>query len=370
MAKYNIVAYTLWLILGFFGAHHFYLGRDHQGLLWLTSFGGLFTLGWVRDFMRIPAYVRESNKDSVYLSNMTREVRRRKRPSVWENFIRIIAQVGFGWFYRGLILYALPEEYAVNTYVVFFLAPLGSAFGTYMVSNVGGIKCHWKYSIVGAYLGELGFGYHHFLLENSYPSLAVTISMLFSTFAWEFDRRPRGQNVVQGGKCCKGTCCKRVVVWTLVFLIYSSLVISFIYFNATITTQEGESIKVREAISNFFKSPYWKLLKKSFWLYTQELWEEYRNKGWEGARKKLMVLADIQGEERSRNVLGVEANSTLDEVKAKYRTLAKEWHPDRHQSSSAEDKARIQEKFIEIQESYEILTKIYKKRESRKVGRR
>ncbi len=41
------------------------------------------------------------------------------------------------------------------------------------------------------------FGYTNFLLDDSYPSLAVSISMLFTTFAWEHDRRPRGQNVIK-----------------------------------------------------------------------------------------------------------------------------------------------------------------------------
>ena len=33
-----IVAYLLWLLLGWTGADHFYLGRCRHGLLWLTSF--------------------------------------------------------------------------------------------------------------------------------------------------------------------------------------------------------------------------------------------------------------------------------------------------------------------------------------------
>ena len=45
MAKYAAVAYLLWLFLGWAGVHHFYLGRRRQGVLWLTSFSGLFGLG-------------------------------------------------------------------------------------------------------------------------------------------------------------------------------------------------------------------------------------------------------------------------------------------------------------------------------------
>ena len=45
MDKFNLIAYLLWLIGGWVGLHHFYMGRDRQGVLWLTSFGGLFGLG-------------------------------------------------------------------------------------------------------------------------------------------------------------------------------------------------------------------------------------------------------------------------------------------------------------------------------------
>jgi TM2 domain-containing membrane protein YozV len=34
------VAYILWLVGGFFGLHHFYLGRDLQAFLWWCLPGG------------------------------------------------------------------------------------------------------------------------------------------------------------------------------------------------------------------------------------------------------------------------------------------------------------------------------------------
>ena len=371
MAKYSLVAYVLWLFLGFLGVHHFYLGRDHQGILWLTSLGGFFGIGWFRDFASIPRYVKEANGDPEYLEKLRTEMKWRKRPSIWANITRVFAQVCFGCFYRAIVLAALPEEYGSNGFLILILAPLGTAFGTYMVSNIGAIKSRWGYSLMGAYLGELAFGRHHYLLETPHPSLAAGLSMLFSTFAWEFDRSPKGGvDVVDGGdaqriKCCrgpKGACCRRLAVWTLVLLVFSGLLISAVYFNASITTSEGETVKVREAISNFFKSPYWRQLKQSFWADFGNLWREYRENGWEAAFRRLMVMADIQGEERSRLILGVSTNATLSEVKAKYRDLAKEWHPDRHASGTAEYRAEAQEKFMEINEAYETLQKIYKRR--------
>ena len=49
-------------------------------------------------------------------------------------------------------------------------------------------------------------------------------------------------------------------------------------------------------------------------------------------------------------VLGVDKNSTQDEIKKAYRTLAKKYHPDLHP-----DDDESQEKFKEISEAYEVL---------------
>ena len=44
-SKSKLFAYLLWFFLGWAGIHHFYLRRYRQGVLWLTSFGGLFGIG-------------------------------------------------------------------------------------------------------------------------------------------------------------------------------------------------------------------------------------------------------------------------------------------------------------------------------------
>ena len=54
------VAYTLWLFLGFFGVHRFYLGRVGSGLIYLFTFG-LCGIGLIYDLFVIPRMVREEN---------------------------------------------------------------------------------------------------------------------------------------------------------------------------------------------------------------------------------------------------------------------------------------------------------------------
>ena len=366
MSKYTIVAYILWITLGWFGTHLFYLGKDHQGILWLTSFSGLFGIGWLRDIYRIPSYVKEANNDSEFTVRQSFESRK-KRPSVWSNSHRVVAQVLFGIFYRKLIFLSLPEEYIEVWYIVTSIVPLGTAFGAHMVSNTGNIKCRLMYSLAGAYVGEICFGHPHLLLADSYPSLGAGVCTLFSTFAWHYDRRPPG--VVRKNKCCKRTC-KRLVVWMFCAVMFSIIVVSAFYFNGSIEAEDGEMVKLRVVLNNFFRSPYWKQLKNSFWMNLDDVWKGYKENGLEGAKTRLMMLADIQGKERSRLILGLERNATMKELKAKYRELVKKWHPDHHFFVSEEDKVHVKKKFIEIQEAYENLQICYredgiKKRESR-----
>jgi TM2 domain-containing membrane protein YozV len=73
--KYVWIAYLSWFFLGWAGIHHFYLRRYRQGVLWLTSFGGLFGIGWLRDFLRLPTYVRDANDDPEFIEEFKLELR-------------------------------------------------------------------------------------------------------------------------------------------------------------------------------------------------------------------------------------------------------------------------------------------------------
>ena len=55
-------------------------------------------------------------------------------------------------------------------------------------------------------------------------------------------------------------------------------------------------------------------------------------------------------------VLGVQKNASQDELKRKFRLLAKEWHPDRRQSNNAE------EKMAQINTAYEVLSNLKRRK--------
>ena len=55
-------------------------------------------------------------------------------------------------------------------------------------------------------------------------------------------------------------------------------------------------------------------------------------------------------------ILGVDKNATEEEIKKKYKKLAIQYHPDKQQGKSDEEKKAAEEKFKEINEAYSILS--------------
>jgi len=59
--------------------------------------------------------------------------------------------------------------------------------------------------------------------------------------------------------------------------------------------------------------------------------------------------------EKASKVLGVSVNASRDEIKKAYRSLAKIHHPDKFAGQSADQQRIAQERFIKIQQAYEVL---------------
>jgi TM2 domain-containing membrane protein YozV len=56
------VAYVLWFFLGFFGVHHFYLGKVGRGIGYLLTFGW-FMIGLLVDLFTLPSQVQRVNAE-------------------------------------------------------------------------------------------------------------------------------------------------------------------------------------------------------------------------------------------------------------------------------------------------------------------
>ena len=62
-----------------------------------------------------------------------------------------------------------------------------------------------------------------------------------------------------------------------------------------------------------------------------------------------ILFCDCESQLNPYKVLNVPRNAKLSEIRQSYKTLVREWHPDKNRSPNAE------EKFIEIQQAYEVL---------------
>lgn len=67
-------------------------------------------------------------------------------------------------------------------------------------------------------------------------------------------------------------------------------------------------------------------------------------------------------------VLGVDKTASLDEIKKAYRKLAIEYHPDKNQGKTEEEKKISEEKFKEVAEAYEVLSDDNRRAEYNQFG--
>lgn len=58
-------------------------------------------------------------------------------------------------------------------------------------------------------------------------------------------------------------------------------------------------------------------------------------------------------------MLGLDDSATQEDIKAQYRKLVKEWHPDKHKDSEKEES---HQRFMEIQQAYNTLSTLKARR--------
>ena len=348
---YYTITFFCWLFGGWFGLHHFYLGRDKHGFLWATSCGG-FWIGWLREFTRIGRYTDEANKD--YPINAAR------RPSFLTNISRVIGMFIFGVYYRRIFLNAIPDELPSPYYaaLVLTIAPLGTTLGVWMVANVGHIECSVKYPIIGAYIGEIMFGYAHIIWEDVNVLLLISCVIFPSIAFWKERRRK-----------IKRRFCHRLLLWVGLGMLFCCMWTSYMYYNVEVYVDElDEDVKLRNILSEFFNSPEWQRLKKEVKNLIHTLWEsggDYE-KTWflfqEGVATSRIRQALETLDFKYHNEFTEEITETV--LTKRYRELIRQWHPDKH---PPEEKERAQGRFIEIQKAYETLKTVIKRKTKRKT---
>ena len=340
MAKSSLKTYTLWLLFGWLGIHHFYLHRTYQGVIWLSTWGG-FGLGLVADIFQIPEYVAAANEEKHYLEKLGLEMRHSKKPPICANIFRILWLFVIGSLYRSFVLFFLPEYLPPIVYILF--VPIGNVIGFYLVMNIGRMECRLKHCVYLSYIGQVAEWYNS--EEVTHPglcSLYLPAIILFLAHR-KWNKQPLKKGKLYKAKWFFGAC-----------ILLSAMLVSGAYFHLKIEV-DGETIYLREGVKNFLNSPAWAEFKTIM----HELWSDYWEEGWDNASSNFYRKADFEGEGHALEVMGLEQGCGVQEIRKRFRELSLIWHPDKH---FGEDKKEAQDKFIEIENAKEVLIKIANRR--------
>lgn len=220
--------------------------------------------------------------------------------------------------------------------------------GVWLVGNIGREQGKIWWCLAAAYAAYPFSTY--FEDETTWFTLMILSStMAFDNMSKEWRKKPSRPRSMQ----------KRVSILAVGAIIYLSLWASNIYFNGELTVSEGEKVPFREAIHHFFTSPWWVDLKQS--LYDTYVFAQHH--GWYEVWKLIIDLSDPHGEINAYKVLGLDSSASQTEITAKWRALSREFHPDK--VKDPEKKQEAQNKFMEIQQAYEILSNIKARRKNK-----
>ncbi|XP_012279311.1 dnaJ homolog subfamily C member 22 [Orussus abietinus] len=347
--KSVFVAYVFWLFGGVFGAHHVYLERDDHAFVWFCTLGGYFGIGWLRDLFKIPGYVADANEDPEYREWLKTRVRANRKPPF--SVVRFLGALVVSYVWGQLVYIAIPEDevHGINFRPLIIFIPAAVALGTWVVGNIGREQGSIWLPLLTAYCCYPTL--YYIGDDSTWMGLMVTTTaFVFDSFSKEWRLRPRKKRSLP----------RRLAILLLASVIYLSLWGSYFYFNATITDSEGEEIKISEAVKHFLTSPIWLDLKTNL----EEAWRQVRHQGFWATWAQLVDLTDPRGEINAYRVLELSQTSSQSEITAKWRALSREHHPDKVKGSE-EEKRRAQEKFMEIQQAYEILSSARNRRQRR-----
>lgn len=217
-----------------------------------------------------------------------------------------------------------------------------SFLGVHIVGNIGRYSGSIKYPLMAAYLTSPLYWFN----INSVFYTSVIAVLAFSWYSVEWRRTPLNYQY-------RPSIQYAILISCIIF--YLLLWLSWFYFNCTVTDKNDETIKCREAIKNFFNSPAW----LQFSTILSNLWEFIKTKGISGLWMEIVEALDPQGEKNALKILELDESATQEDITSNYRKLARIWHPDKHK---ANEKITAQEKFMAIQEAYELLSKMKQKR--------
>lgn len=326
-----MMAYALWAVGGPLGLHHLYLGRDSHALLWMLTLGG-FGFGWIREFIRIPAYVGESNQETQKI--------RKSSPSVGP--ARFVGQVCVGIYFGTVALIGL------NSLRFFYLLvlPLCVGAGVHLVSNIGQQTSDLQKTLTTCVIiSSIFYG-------SSFSPLPISLAGTVTASQHVKFKPPQepGRTQELG---------PRLYRLGLAWLAFSAPLGYCVFHNTTATLYYLSDCLaalldlfwflpwLRSALEFILLMPYRVLCLFTGGGYYEEAWKKVL---------EILLREYTEREKEALQVLSLEVEASIEEITHTYRELAKKWHPDHNPSKDAEAM------FIRINEAYEILLQHHRPR--------
>ncbi|CAN9516115.1 unnamed protein product [Ophioblennius macclurei] len=332
MVKSVVVTYILWAVGGPLGLHHLYLGRDSHALLWMITVGG-FGFGWVREFVRIPAYVHEANRDAA------KEERKRSNhhppPPPSMGPVRFAGQVCVGIYFGVVAMIAL------NTLSYFYLLvlPLSVGAGVHLVSSVGPQTSDLQKTLTACLITSPMF------YGSTFSPLPISLAASVTAAQNLRVKAPRAP-----GR--REELAPRLYRLGLAWLAFSAPMGYCIFHNTTATLYYLSDC-IAALLDLFWFLPWLRGVVEFFLLMPYRILCALTGGGYyEDAWKKVLEILlkeYTQREKEALQVLSLNKDASYDEITQNYRELVKTWHPDHNRKENAE------EMFVKIHQAYEVL---------------
>ncbi|KAM8862727.1 dnaJ homolog subfamily C member 22 isoform 1-T2 [Spinachia spinachia] len=336
MVKSVMVAYALWALGGPVGLHHLYLGRDSHALLWMLTLGG-FGFGWVREAIRIPAYVVEANQEA--------ERTRRAAPTTVPppvSPVRFVGQVSVGIYFGTVALIGL------NSLRFFYLIvlPLCVGAGVHLVSSIGQQTSDLQKTLTTCLITSPIF------YGSSLSPLPISLAASVTAAQNRRAKLPRTPgNTQELGP--------RLYRLGLAWLAFSAP-LGYCIFHNTTAMLYYLSDCVSALLDIFWFLPWLKNVFEYFLLLPYRLLCVLTGGGYyEDAWRKVLEILLKEYSEKERDalkVLSLDAEASLEDITRTYRGLAKTWHPDHNPGKEAEAM------FMKIHEAYVVLLQRHRPR--------
>ncbi|CAF4428642.1 unnamed protein product, partial [Didymodactylos carnosus] len=247
-------------------------------------------------------------------------------------------------FYGSIVYYAFPEQWLSSNSKSFFISlcsTISMAIGVQLMGTLGPRRCPFFWPLLGACMGI------PFLFIRIYSSPSLNISAFLSSllFEWKVDwdrnyfdtvvvskqpktlSKPATTIVVKHQKTPlkrRENTFKHYIIFLSGLLVFSIFASSAIYQNLNVDIN-GEKVKVKDVITDFFKSQTYQQLRHVL----LEIWTFYLTHGLTGIWTEIWRTFDFESDKQAFELLDLEPGTNQKQIETKCKALARKWHPDR-----------------------------------------